>query len=142
MVEEKIEKRDKVPIPAMIIFSLIIVILVIFSGYGKWVEHKVMDRCSEEILGYAADVHVEDYLYAPNLGGVVTTKYNTYVTYAFDVGEETYTIIMKAYYNRVDYPKVMPFKYNPNDPSEFFYDVSEWNEHESPEWRYSGNIKE
>lgn len=142
MVEEKIEKKDKAPILEMIILSLIIIIPVAFSGYGKWLEHKAMDRCSEEVLGYVADVHVEDYLYAPYYGGVVTTKYNTYVTYAFDTGEETYIVIMKAYYNRVDYPKVMSFKYNPDDPSEFFWDVSEWNEHESPEWRYSKNIKE
>lgn len=142
MVEEKIEKKDKEPIIEIILLSLIIIIPVAFSGYGKWLERKAMERCSEEVLGYVAGVYVDDYLYAPYHGGEVTTKYNTYVTYAFDTGDETYSVVMKAYYNKVDYPKVMSFKYNPDDPSEFFWDVSEWNSHTSPEWRYSKNRSE
>lgn len=121
------------------ILIVFLVIPVLFSGYGHWLKNKAMDRCSEEVLGYVFNVYVEDYLYAPYYGGVVTTKYNTYVTYAFDVGEETYTATMKAYYNKVDYPKVMSFKYNPNDPSEFFWDVSEWDGQESPNWVYNGD---
>ena len=130
----KIEKIKEV-----LAFAFLIVIFggfIITSIIGNVWESKFKNKCTEEVVGYVSNEYVEDYLYAPYYGGVVQELHKTHVTYSFDVDGTRYNVYMQhpGYFT---YPEVMVFRYNPDNPTEFIYDVSEWYGEDKPDWRLS-----
>lgn len=119
-----------------------IFIIVMFGGFlsiavtGNVWESKFKNKCTEEVVGYVSNEYVEDYLYAPYHGGEVQQRYKTHVTYSFDVDETRYNVYMQhpGYFT---YPEAMVFRYNPDNPTEFIYDVSEWYGEDKPDWQLS-----
>lgn len=117
-------------------------LIVVFGGFlviaiiGNSWESKFKNKCTEEVIGYVSNEYIEDYLYAPYHGGRVEERHRTHVTYSFDVDGTKYSVHMQ-YYGYHTYPGTMVFKYNPDNPTEFIYDVSEWYGEDKPNWRLS-----
>lgn len=108
----------------------------VISILGNIWRSRFVDECTEEVVGYVSSSHVEDYLYAPYLGGRVEERHKTNVTYSFDVDDTKCSVHMQ-HYNCAEYPDTMVFRYNPDNPTEFIYDVSEWYGKDEPVWRLS-----
>ena len=131
---DKIEKTKDVLVS--------ILIIVMFGGFlsiavtGNLWASKFKNKCTEEVVGYVSNEYVEDYFYAPYHGGAVQERYRTHVTYSFDVDGTRHNVYMQhpGYFT---YPEVMVFRYNPDNPTEFIYDVSEWYGEDKPNWQLS-----
>lgn len=128
--------EEKSIVVELILLAVIIMIPLGISAWGNYLNKQAFKDCSVEATGYVSDVYVEDYLSAPYHGGEVTTKYRTYVTYSFDVGDNTYSIVIRADGTKTNYPTVMLFRYNPDNPREFYWDMSEWKGKDEPDWYY------
>ena len=83
-----------------------------------------VDRCTGSTTAYLVSEYVDEYLYAPYHGGRVTTKYTTHLKYSVDIEDKTYSFSLKipGLRKTVEY---LPVKYNPSNPSEFFYCTTE-----------------
>lgn len=95
-----------------------------------------VDSCTGSATAYLVNEYVDEYLYAPYHGGRVTTKYTTHLKYNVDIEDITYSFSLQLSGKRktVEY---LPVKYNPSNPSEFFYYVAELSATEfDREWMY------
>lgn len=109
---------------------------LVVSILGNIWRTRFVDECTEEVVGYVSNNYVEDYLYAPYHGGIVEERHRVHVTYSFDVDDIRCSIHMQ-HPDYAEYPDTMVFKYNPDNPTEFIYDVSEWYGEDEPDWRLS-----
>ena len=85
-------------------------------------ENQSIARCTESTIATVSHESVEPYLYAPYHGGEVQTKYKTHVTYSFTVDEYTHSINYTFEGTVNNYPNVIDVIYNPDNPNEFWYD--------------------
>lgn len=125
----KINWREVIP------FTLIIVCLGILLVYGNFKHEQKFNNCSEEVTGYLIDSSEKEYQYVGYMGGRVQTGYETYLLYGFDVDDITHTIGLKVY-GRYEPPSVMLFRYNPDNPGEFYFNPSEIKGYEVNDWLY------
>lgn len=95
-------------------WSYLLIILVVLAVYGHVKKNQSIATVSYE--------SVEPYLYAPYHGGEVQTKYKTHVTYSFTVDEYTHSINYAFEGTVNNYPNVIDVIYNPDNPNEFWYD--------------------
>ena len=98
------------------------VALIIFINASRY--DATVDRCTGSAAAYLVSEYVDEYLYAPYHGGRVTTKYTTHLKYSVDIEDKTYSFSLKipGLRKTVEY---LPVKYNPSNPSEFFYCTTE-----------------
>lgn len=102
--------------------AILLIILVALAVYGHVRKNQSIARCTESTIATVSYESVEPYLYAPYHGGEVQTKYKTHVTYSFTVDEYTHSI-KYTFEGTVDnYPSVIDVIYNPDNPNEFWYD--------------------
>lgn len=113
---EKLSITQKIGILLLVIMTAIIIISI-----GKYKQKASLLRCTESAIATMSYEYVESYLYAPYHGGDVTTRYKTYVNYAFDIDGTTHTIRFVFPGKRIDYPNAVDVIYNPDDPTEFWY---------------------
>lgn len=118
---DKLTKQD---ICWIVIRCVGVLILVGLCIYGAHLGDSARERCSSTTDAKLVDCEVEEYLYAPYHGGRVTTRYTTYGSYMFAVGEnEIYIPISKD--GKEPFPETIQIKYNPDVPTEFFYDTTD-----------------
>lgn len=102
--------------------AILLIILVALAVYGHVRKNQSIARCTESTIATVSYESVEPYLYAPYHGGEVQTKYKTHVTYSFTVDEYMHSInyVFEGTVN--NYPNVIDVIYNPDNPNEFWYD--------------------
>lgn len=102
--------------------AILLIILVVLAVYGHVKKNQSIARCTESTIATVSYESVEPYLYAPYHGGEVQTKYKTHVTYSFTVDEYTHSINYAFEGTVNNYPNVIDVIYNPDNPNEFWYD--------------------
>lgn len=102
--------------------AILLIILVALAVYGHVRKNQFIARCTESTIATVSYESVEPYLYAPYHGGEVQTKYKTHVTYSFTVDEYTHSINYAFEGTVNNYPNVIDVIYNPDNPNEFWYD--------------------
>lgn len=102
--------------------AILLVILVALAVYGHVRKNQSIARCTESTIATVSYESVEPYLYAPYHGGEVQTKYKTHVTYSFTVDEYTHSINYTFEGTVNNYSNVIDVIYNPDNPNEFWYD--------------------
>ena len=136
MEKNEIIKEEKSILFEVIVLVVLLAIPLSLLAWGNYLNKQAFKHCSVEVTGYVSDVHVEDNLHAPYRGGEVTTRHRTYVTYSFDVDDNSFSVVIRTEGTKTDYPTVILFRYNPDNPGEFYWDMSEWKGKSEPDWYY------
>lgn len=129
------EKRTDIVVNIIgVAAGILFAVLIVVATNLKY--NATVDSCTGSATAYLVNEYVDEYLYAPYHGGRVTTKYTTHLKYDVDIEGITYSFSLQLSGKRktVEY---LPVKYNPSDPSEFFYYVAELSTTEfDREWMY------
>ena len=120
-MDYKLTKQD---ICWIVIRCIGVLILIGLCLLGAHLGGSARERCSVTVDAELVSCNVEEYLYAPYHGGRVTTRYTTYGVYSFTVGETEISIPISRG-DRSPFPETIKVKYNPDNPTEFFYDTTD-----------------
>lgn len=138
--EKNMQGFKGVYMPVWMLLLVIIVGIGIpgFIIYGNILQSMTKSRCSVETQAYVSDVYFDKYLKSPYYGGRVYEACNTYVTYTFEADGVSHDFKMISTYERIDYPETITVKYNPEDSSEYFYNINEYDDTITEDyWWYS-----
>lgn len=111
--------------------SILLIIAVIGVGISLWGWSKrdsFVNRCSGITSAYELDSFTRDYQWVRYGGGLVQTDTVYYSVYEYEIGDNTYQAVMKSY-KPIEYNGLCDVYYNPDDTSENFIDMSDFDQY-------------
>lgn len=111
--------------------SILLVLAVIGVGISLWGWSKrdsFVERCSKITSAYELDSWTEEYQWVRYGDGLVHTGYVYYTKYEYEIGDKTYQAVLKSN-TPIEYNGLCDVYYNPNDTSENFIDMSDFDQY-------------
>lgn len=118
---ERMNVKDK------IIFGFILIIgvgILVSSIWGNYKLSQYKSECTAEVIVTDPEVTEHEYLWAPYHGGVVTKHHYYLSKYTVEIDGNKYWVILRSN-NVASKGCIGLYKYNPDDPSHGYFDMSE-----------------